>query len=213
MKSAYSKILGILIVTSIMSTWSATNVFAYIYDGYRWRGTSVSYHVNSAFASSFITAIQAADTTWDGAGSRFRFNYAGTTSRNPNVWASNYASGGSGGNDTYSDIGYYNNGATLVYAEGKKWQSGGYLVEVDTTLNTYYGFTTVGTAGYFDVQNIITHELGHWLHLVDLTSPGYPSFCGTAAESTVCSGTYAGETRKRSLETDDKNGIKAIYGT
>lgn len=136
----------------------------------------------------------------------FRLNYAGTTARNPNVW-SGYAL------DTYSDIGYYNNGATLVVATTTGGISGTTLTERDTTLNTYYGFTTTGTAGSYDVQNILAHEFGHWLKLSDLSSGGYPSFCGIAVESTMCGSVYTSETRKRSLSSDDKAGIVAIYGT
>lgn len=66
--------------------------------------------------------MRTADSTWDAAGSVFRFNYAGTTSRNPNVWSSSYSSGSSGGNDGYNDIGYYNNGATGVVATLKYGQ-------------------------------------------------------------------------------------------
>lgn len=66
----------------------------------------------------------------------------------------------------------------------------------------------------YDVQNVITHEFGHWLYLDDLSSWYGPSWCDIWTwESTMCGIIYTDETTKRSLEGDDKEGIKAIYGT
>ena len=80
-------------------------------------------------------------------------------------------------------------------------------------INTYYNFTTTGAAGKYDVQSVMTHEFGHWFKLLDLTSNSYPSWCGFAIEASLCDSIGTGETRKSSLSTDDKNGVKAIYGT
>src|SRR5690606_26423626 len=117
--------------------------------------------------------------------------------------------------DGYSDIGYTsagNNGIIAFTAGGVTTPGGSTISERDTTLNTYYGFTTVGTAGSYDVQNIMTHEFGHWLKLNDLTSGFSPSWCSFSFESTMCGVAYPNETQKRSLEGDDKDGIKFIYG-
>lgn len=154
-----------------------------------------------------------ADGTWDAAGSVFRFNYAGTTTRNPNGFAANYATGGSGGDDGYSDIGYYNAGANGLAAKTKLWATGNTLEEGDITLNTYYGFSTVGAAGSYDVQNIVTHEMGHWLRLLDVRSINSPDYCSSTSEATMCyQPRIVEDTNMRSLRTDDKNGIISIYG-
>ena len=185
----------------------ATGVWAYSYSGNRWSGTSVNYYINSSFASSVRTSMRSADATWDaaGSGSPFRFYYQSTTSRNPNVWA--------GSCDAHNDVGYYNNGNTGVpaatYTDSSG--SGSTIVENDTTFNTYYSWSTSGASGSFDVRSVMTHEFGHWLRLLDLWSSGSPSNCGSSSESTMCGSIATGETRKRSLATDDKNGISFIY--
>ena len=180
---------------------------AYSLSTYKWGGTSVNYYINSTFALSFRTAMQSADSAWDNAGSKFKFNYAGITNRNPNVWATNH--------DGYSDIGHYNFGNTgnMIAGSDMNITNGTTTItETDTTFNTYYSFTTVGANGMYDVQNTMTHEFGHWLKLLDLSSGFPPSWCGWEIESTMCGTLWTGETRKRSLEGDDKDGIKAKYG-
>lgn len=210
MKSSYTKILALVLLHLIVFLGTASIASAFNNTGYKWSGTSVSYYINSAFAASFKTAMQTADATWDAAGSKFRFSYAGTTSRNPNVWG-----GGSYTSDGYNDIGYYNNGYSGVIATTQPWVSSGTtLGEVDLTLNTYYAFTTVGAASSWDVQSVVTHELGHWLYLGHVTDSASPSYCGTTSLATMCKYPYSvTDTYRRSLETDDKNGAKAIYGT
>ncbi len=80
-------------------------------------------------------------------------------------------------------------------------------------INTYDDFTTTGSEGKYDVQNVMTHEFGHWLKLLDLSSWFAPSNCEAWNESTMCGHIPPDETRKRTLEEDDKAGIKALYGT
>lgn len=207
MRISYFRILSLVSLHLLIFSLSATLASAYIYSGYKWSGTSASYRINSAFAASFITAMKSADATWDAAGSKFRLNYSGTTSRNPNIYSSSYTA------DGYSDIGYSNAGSTFTLALTWGASSGTIMSERDTTFNTYYNFTTTGAAGKYDVQDVMTHEFGHWLNLIDLSSSGYPSFCGFSMEDTLCDSIGPEETRKRSLSTDDKNGIISIYGT
>lgn len=181
---------------------------AYNNTGYKWSGPSATYYIQSAFASSFKTAMKSSDATWDSAGSVFRFTYGGTTTRNPNIWSTSYTY------DGYSDIGYYYNPASTAVAATSEWGTGSTITEVDTTFNTYWGLTTVGVAGSYDVQSTMTHEFGHWLKLDHVTSSSSPSYCGTTSLATMCKNFYSlGDTYFRTLNTDDKNGIKAIYGT
>lgn len=72
-------------------------------------------------------------------------------------------------------------------------------------MNTYYGWSLSGEAGKMDVQNIMTHEFGHWCGLDDLyndadywlTMYGYSNY---------------GITYQRTLGLGDINGLKAVYG-
>jgi hypothetical protein len=207
MKKLFSKLglIALLHVTVFALSFGIAS--AYSYAGFKWAGTSANYYINSAFAPSFRTAMQAADAAWDNAGSKFRFYYQGTTSRNPNVWSHTP--------DGYNDIGFHYKGNTgiVVLAGVISKLNGTTIIETDTTFNTSNSFTTIGSAGMYDVQNVMTHEFGHWLKLNDLSSGWSPSWCGISSwEATMCSVIYPNETNKRSLEGDDKAGIKFIHG-
>ena len=58
-----------------------------------------------------------------------------------------------------------------------------------------------------DLQNIVTHELGHALGLADLYDTTAP-----VPEQTMYGYASTGETKKRSLEAGDKAGITVLYG-
>lgn len=92
----------------------------------------------------------------------------------------------------------YSPGESFVYVSGSN------ITDVDTVLNTYYQWSTSGEANKLDVQNVVTHELGHRLMLNDLSGGG-------DTEKTMYYLTAYGETKKRTLETDDLNGINYIY--
>jgi hypothetical protein len=55
------------------------------------------------------------------------------------------------------------------------------------------------------VQNIITHEFGHWMRLLDIYSP---STCG---DVTMWGSAPYGETKKRTLEQADLDGLMSLY--
>lgn len=68
-------------------------------------------------------------------------------------------------------------------------------------------WSAIGTSvpGYFDVQNVATHEAGHTLFLGDLyQAPAY--------ELTMYGYTEPGEIRKQTLGTGDISGLQKLYG-
>ncbi|WP_048138926.1 matrixin family metalloprotease [Methanosarcina horonobensis] len=67
--------------------------------------------------------------------------------------------------------------------------------------NSDYSWSTSGESGKYDVQNIDTHEFGHWLSLGDTSN----------TEATMYKYANLGETKKRSLTSDDIAGIRSIY--
>ncbi|MBC7090564.1 MAG: hypothetical protein H5T50_01430 [Nitrososphaeria archaeon] len=163
---------------------------------YHWY-TTAKYYVNPSnkygfSVSDVVNAIKASAEAWDSQTSAQVFNYMGTTSRS------------AGRYDGYNVIswGRYRAG---VIAVTYIWQVGGRIVETDTRLNTYYKWSLNGEAGKMDVQNIMTHEFGHWCGLDDLyddkdywlTMYGYADF---------------GETYKRTLGYGDILGLQAVYG-
>ncbi len=90
------------------------------------------------------------------------------------------------------------------------WPSTGEVAEVDTIMNTRYKWSwsnsnVCADSGSYDAQNIMTHELGHWLGLndhydsalhKDLTMYGYGA---------------TQETKKNTLTSGDKTGVLNIY--
>jgi len=61
-----------------------------------------------------------------------------------------------------------------------------------------------GTAGAYDIQNIMTHENGHWLGLNDLYS-------ATDKDLTMYGYGMTGELKKDTLGLGDILGINTIY--
>jgi len=163
---------------------------------YHWY-TTINYYINPSNKYGFSTTavvntITASAYTWDKETAYQVFSYKGTTTRT------------AGRRDGYNVIawGAYQAG---VIAVTYIWSSGSRIVETDCRMNTYYKWSLSGEAGKFDVQNIMTHELGHWCGLADLyndadywlTMYGYGAY---------------GETYKRTLGLGDILGLESVYG-
>lgn len=87
-------------------------------------------------------------------------------------------------------------GVTYVYSSGTK------IVGANSDFNTYESWSTNPNSSQYDLQSNALHEFGHWLQLMDLYNNTSPVMYGYLD---------AGVT-KRSLTTDDVNGIRYIYG-
>ncbi|MEM3577410.1 MAG: hypothetical protein QXX51_03030 [Candidatus Bathyarchaeia archaeon] len=163
---------------------------------YHWY-TTINYWINPKnkygfSTSAVVAAITMSAETWDAETSFEVFVYKGTTTRT------------AGKRDGYNVVswGAYQAG---VIAVTYIWASGSQIVETDCRMNTYYVWSLTGEAGKMDVQNIMTHEFGHWCGLKDLyndadywlTMYGYANF---------------GETYKRTLGLGDILGLQAVYG-
>ena len=79
------------------------------------------------------------------------------------------------------------------------------LVEWDMIFDDVdFDWSATGEAGKMDFENIATHELGHSVGLDDL----YTDIC---SEQTMYGYADYGETKKRTLEDGDINGISKLY--
>jgi len=78
------------------------------------------------------------------------------------------------------------------------------LVEWDQIYNTAYGWSETGEVDKMDFDSIGIHELGHSFGMDDL----YTSSC---SEQTMYGYASLGETKKRTLEVGDINGINKLY--
>jgi M6 family metalloprotease-like protein len=163
---------------------------------YHWYKTA-EYYVNTANDYSYSSSqlegvITSSANTWDDTSSVQIFTYLGTTD----------AKAGVRDDKNVVSFGSYTKG---VIGVTYLWSSRGQMLETDTILNTYYGWSLSGESGKMDVQNIMTHEFGHWCGLGDLyknsdywlTMYGYSDYGFISA---------------RTLGLGDKKGIIAIYG-
>jgi len=172
--------IGMLLFTIFLANMAAPTS-AYSYSGYKWQSGSAYYAIDSTVPSSWSTAISNAKNAWNNAGSSFRF-YAGS------------------GNSKLYYAGLDTRYVALTWPHG----SGGQLTYCETFFNNNLAWSTSGAPGYFDVQNVATHELGHWLDLLDLYGSG-------DTEATMYYQIEPGELKKRSLNSDDIAGIRSIY--
>ncbi|MEA1904735.1 MAG: matrixin family metalloprotease [Candidatus Hadarchaeota archaeon] len=106
---------------------------------------------------------------------------------------------GSGGTVARATIWYTNKGKNVVEYDIVFDLGDNYGVDLDGEEN---GFTLENA---FDLRNVATHEAGHTLVLEDLYEDKY-------SEMTMYGYTTPGETKKRSLEWGDSDGIHELYG-
>jgi hypothetical protein len=214
-----------------------TEQIGFVYDDTHWQNPSVSYYVNlNKQNPAFLNGIINSFAAWNTVSTQFKATYKGTSKSTPgtlqakwNPRTGNYT--GAQNVVGFRNISQYPDAIGITYYWRILSLDGYHIVEVDTVLNTISTFkwwqTTITdnpnnnswpanqiTSAYdVDVQNIMTHEAGHWLVLGDLydTDPGFdPAFDGLA---TMFGYASQNELQKRSLEAGDIAGIKAIYGS
>lgn len=133
-------------------------------------GGTIRYYINQAGCAgipddSEFVAVQRGFQEWeDDLGSYVDFTYMGTT----NLGASLF----SGSEDGANFVQWVNAGATGWSAATYSPLTGNPLREQDIVFNDFYVWSTTGATNAFDVQNIATHEAGHFLRLLDLTGVG-----------------------------------------
>ena len=149
------------------------------------------------FSSSINSAISSACSEWNGAGAGTLVTRSGSTHSNTQYPLKNGAN-----QITHINMGKNNMMMDTRLTEVTIVGSVAYNKEVDINVNTAYPWSTTGDSNAYDFQNCFTHELGHLLGLNDENSK---------SDSTMYSVTSVGETKKRTLAQDDKNGIGVIY--
>ena len=171
--------------------------------GVKWKFFPVSYIINpnnpQGLTESFITsATSASAETWDASTSRELFNNSYIIDYSAEYRLQNFKNAIVFGD--YADPGVI--GVTTFWYTRTSKQ----LVEFDILLNTDYmwGDASVNSSK-MDLQNIITHELGHAIGLDDI----YNTVCSSV---TMYGYSDEGETSRRTLEQPDITGLQKMYG-
>lgn len=166
----------------------------------KWSSSNVNIYVNATGgpANSFYSICTAAQTWTSVSTAMFTFG-CGSTSALPNPF--NKDGTNIIGFASFSQSGLGTNPATTFSFYNS---SNGNLEESDIIFNTDYPWATDGSPSSNDVQNAATHELGHSLCLADL-------YGSADSEKTMYGYTQPGETKKRTLDQDDINGISYLY--
>lgn len=86
------------------------------------------------------------------------------------------------------------------------WASNGEVSECDINMNMYYSWANSAQSGCYDVYSLILHEFGHPLGLADLDDSNSYSY-----DTAVMWYAAKKNSTKRSLKTDDIEGIDSIY--
>ncbi len=193
-----------LLVIFIASFW-CSSAFAYkvkkTKNGkiIKWNTNTVTYYVNTSGGQpDSLAAIQAAMKTWtDVPSSSFRFVYGGPTTntvRNP---------------DDGINIIYFEKirNKARVARNYVRWnKESGKLYDSDIVFNTAHKLNAADKCpeDSYDIQSVLTHELGHTLILNELCKQ-------THDEKTMYWKENKGDTKKRTLDQDDIDGISYLY--
>lgn len=180
-------LFGVFALVLLVGTLLPGRAAAYSYSGHKWYQfpfTIVTVDIDPNGRNLAETsAMRNAMSSWSNAGAKFYFV---DTTVSGNAFSYYY--------DAYSN-------GTLAY-NGVTWNWLGYITRTPIYVNTYYPWATNGDPNKYDFESMAVHELGHSLLL----------YHSSDAQATMYSGMPKGETKKRTLEVDDKNGIKYIYG-
>ncbi|AKJ39345.1 matrixin family metalloprotease [Methanosarcina barkeri] len=182
MKQGKRLLIGMLLLIIFLVNM-ATPVSAYSVKGFYWHSGYATMHKDSSIPSTWTTSLNNAASAWTNAGADFYYSWVAASD---NILYYTPLSNNSILATTYYDAtGDVFNRFYIEFNSNKAWST-----------------ASNGESGKFDVQSVTTHEFGHGLGL------GHSI---VAWSTTMIQGTATGDIWKRSLHSDDINGIKSIY--
>jgi len=174
--------------------------------GWRLPSAGITWKLNTATlpptvgVQPALTALTAAFATWTGADRKEKFYYGGTTSaKRPQL---DYVNGVMWGKISAGAI-----AITYVWY----YTGMGIIADIDTVFNSHYPWAVFNSAkgecqatpDAYDVQDIATHEFGHWVGLDDL----YSTY---DRDLTMYGYGAGGELTKRTLGVGDITGANSV---
>ncbi|MFH0777672.1 MAG: matrixin family metalloprotease [Candidatus Eisenbacteria bacterium] len=166
------------------------------------QGWSINNNSQDGLSDSQVgTAFRNATGAWDAAGACWAFGQNAGTITHDNITGAvqnyvNMSTFGSTGSSVATTYNWY------LRSDKKS------IIETDLVFNDawLWGYEACGSSNAFDLQEVATHEFGHWLCVADLYGSG-------DVEKTMYGYVDYGECYKRTLHQCDIDAIKAIYGT
>ena len=182
-----------------------SSCYIFLSKGAKWK-TTEPYQINPANSqgiseSDIVNAASLADLQWD---NQVTFDIYGTGTVD---YSAGYNSGSLDGANTIS-FGSVSSPGAIAVTNVWGYFSGPLptreLVEWDMLLDQTDFSWGIGDATKMDLQNIVTHEIGHSAGMGDL-------YDGKCNAQTMYGYSTEGETSKRDLDAGDIKGIKTLY--
>ena len=196
----------LLIVFSILSSFSTSS--GYEFWDYSWPVSSipVQYRISNSVPSAFRDDIERGFSSWNNIEGSYFNAYRGSDD-----------SGNTVGNDGINRICWFTSGwsygSSAIAITVLSGSTRNQFTDVDLAFNNQHfdfgnvdGSPCISPFYFFDVENIAAHEAGHFVGLSDLYKNG-------DTEKTMYGYASTCETKKRTLEIDDLNGIITLYPT
>lgn len=166
--------------------------------GYHW-GSTINLYINPSntygfSSSSVVDKITTSTATWDSETAYKVFAVKGTTS---------LSAGASDGNNIVSWGNYKDGVIAVTFIWYNRFTR--HIVETDCIMNTRYLWSLSGEENKMDVQNIMTHEFGHWCGLADL-------YKSRDYWLTMYGYSNVGVTYQQTLGKGDILGLQKVYG-
>lgn len=195
----------LLIFTAILMIFVETQCYAYEFL-YRWSTLGLSdksYYVSTGFSSDERSAINASSSTWNNVSDTdFDYIYNMASFNITNTYL-NYE------NTVFKSNLGSNAALALCYISTSIW---GKIVDADIAVNYDYSWSSNGDSNKFDIQNVVTHEIGHALFSADIYyASQVGNYYADYKEVTMYGYVSLGETKKRTLHQDDIDGWVAAY--
>ena len=176
-------------IPTVTPTPNRTGIGTCWQSGASWPDYNVNYSIDSSIPASWVDSIEISATTWNNVAPS-HFTFTRTTS-----------------GYLIDKVPVANSGwIAITYVTATTTTP---IVNISTTFNEIKSLDPnhPPSPTSHSVQNIMTHEFGHWLYLYDITASG----CSDVTMWHAVPTTGDGETKKESLENADENGINYQY--